>query len=190
MIRNKIFETLLELELVVCDFISNLSVYSIKSVCGYNYNVLDWKWHKNHTGKKDTPLIVQFDEQRENVHKTIERILNSSKFGINNERVTVIKRDLKLNLNKKSDKTIIGSQNAKIGNVPIVKIDIFKFGKSNHIKKPDLTQIKYESNENVNTSTTRVIKVVLADLINKPKNQCNQPRIRKLLNNDLGKFKS
>ena len=39
-IRNKIFETLLELELAVCDFISNLSVDIIKSVCGYNYNVL------------------------------------------------------------------------------------------------------------------------------------------------------
>ena len=39
-IRNKIFETLLELELVVCDFISNLSIDIIKSVCGYNYNVL------------------------------------------------------------------------------------------------------------------------------------------------------
>ena len=39
-IRNKIFETLLELELAVCNFVSNLSVDIIKSVCGYNYNVL------------------------------------------------------------------------------------------------------------------------------------------------------
>ena len=39
MIRNKIFETLLELELAVCDFVSNLSVDIIKSVCEYNYNV-------------------------------------------------------------------------------------------------------------------------------------------------------
>ena len=39
-IKNKIFETLLELKLAVCDFVKNLSVYSIKSVCGYNYNVL------------------------------------------------------------------------------------------------------------------------------------------------------
>ena len=39
-IRNKIFETLLELELAVCDFVSNLSIDIIKSVCGYNYNAL------------------------------------------------------------------------------------------------------------------------------------------------------
>ena len=39
-IKNKIFETLLELKLAVCDFVKNLSVYSIKSVCGYNYNAL------------------------------------------------------------------------------------------------------------------------------------------------------
>jgi transposase len=39
-IRNKIFETLLELELTVCEFVRNLSADIVKSVCGYNYNVL------------------------------------------------------------------------------------------------------------------------------------------------------
>ena len=39
-IKNKIFETLLELELAVCDFVRNLSADIVKSVCGYNYNVL------------------------------------------------------------------------------------------------------------------------------------------------------
>ena len=39
-IKNKIFETLLELKLAVCDFVKNLSLDIINSVCGYNYNVL------------------------------------------------------------------------------------------------------------------------------------------------------
>ena len=39
-IKNKVFETLLALELAVCEFVKGLSVNIVKSVCGYNYNVL------------------------------------------------------------------------------------------------------------------------------------------------------
>jgi hypothetical protein len=33
-IKNKVFETLLELELAVCEFVRNLSVGIVKSICG------------------------------------------------------------------------------------------------------------------------------------------------------------
>lgn len=36
-IKNKVFETLLELELAVCEFVGNLSVDIVKSVCRLNY---------------------------------------------------------------------------------------------------------------------------------------------------------
>ncbi len=39
-IKNKVFETLLELEIAVCEFVRNLSAGIIRGVCGYNYNVL------------------------------------------------------------------------------------------------------------------------------------------------------
>jgi len=35
-IKNKVFETLLELELAVCEFVRNLSVDIVRSICGYS----------------------------------------------------------------------------------------------------------------------------------------------------------
>jgi len=110
----------------------------------------------NHAGKKDAPLIVQFDEQKKNIYRLTGKIDNYLKYSINNKCGA---RDL--NLNKKSDEAI-SSQN---GNNFLTKI--------------------------VNKGESKGIPVIGVSFVEyKPKNQCYQPRIQKLLNNDLGKFKS
>jgi transposase len=39
-IRNRVFETLLELEMAVCEFVKNLSAEVVRGICGYNYTGL------------------------------------------------------------------------------------------------------------------------------------------------------
>jgi hypothetical protein len=60
-------------------------------------------------------------------------------------------------------------------------------------------QSKCESSRNINNALPKIFNKEEGQVITtirhsfvepKPKNQCYQPRIQKLLNNDLGKFKS
>ena len=178
------------------------------------------KFSKNNAGKKDAPLIVQFNEQKKNVRRLIDEIDNYSKYSINNKCGA---RDL--NLNKKSDETIISQKSKNVftevfdkgrfKGIPLIGAFLRPDEESENQsyqknecdkKKPDkaigvldLMQSKCESSCNINNALPKIFNKGEGQVITtirhsfvepEPKNQCYQPRIQKLLNNDLGKFKS
>ncbi len=182
-IINKIDKTIIDSQIIR---IANASV--VKDVVH--------ECSKNHAGKKDAPLDSQFKEQKKNIYRLTGKIDNYLKYSINNKSGA---RDL--NLNKKSDEAIISQKpknvfdKGKFKGVPLVGAFLKSYEESKNQsyqknecgkKRPDKAIPKI-----VNKKRANEIPVIGFSFVeHKSKNQCNQPRIQKLLNNDLGKFKS